>query len=35
VSYEPQFTITPQLLSLVEEVSALRERLQAAAVELA
>jgi Fic family protein len=35
VSYEPQFTITPQLLSLVEEVSALRERLQLAAVELA
>jgi Fic family protein len=35
VSYEPQFTITPRLLSLVEEVSALRERVQGATVELA
>ncbi len=35
MSYEPQFTITPHLLSLVEEVSALRERVQGATVELA
>ena len=35
MSYEPQFTITPRLLSLVEEVSALRERVQGATVELA
>ena len=35
MSYEPQFTITPCLLSLVEEVSALRERVQGATVELA
>jgi Fic family protein len=34
VSYEPQFTITPRLLARVETVSALRERIQAAAVEL-
>lgn len=34
MNYEPQFTITTQLLSLVEEVSALRERVQGAAVEL-
>lgn len=35
VSYEPQYVITPRLLTLVEEVSALRERVQGAAVELA
>lgn len=35
MSYEPEFTITPRLLSLVEEVSALRERIQGATVELA
>jgi Fic family protein len=34
VSYAPQFTITPRLLSLVETVAALRERIQGAAVEL-
>ncbi len=34
MSYEPQFTITPRLLRRVEAVSALRERIQAAAVEL-
>jgi len=34
VSYEPQFTITPRLLTQVETVSALRERIQAVAVEL-
>jgi Fic family protein len=34
VSYEPRFTITPRLLSLVEAVAALRERIQSAAVEL-
>ena len=32
--YEPQFSITPQLLTLVEQTSALRERIQSAAVEL-
>ncbi len=32
--YEPQFSITPQLLALVEQVAALRERIQSAAVEL-
>ena len=32
--YEPHFTITPRLLSLVEQVAALRERIQGAAVEL-
>jgi Fic family protein len=32
--YEPQFTITATLLSLVEEVAALRERIQGADVEL-
>ncbi len=35
MSYIPQFTITPKLLLFVEEVSALRERIQGAAVELA
>ena len=34
MSYEPQFTISPRLLSLVETVAALRERIQGAAVEL-
>jgi Fic family protein len=34
MSYVPQFTITPHLLSLVEEIAALRERIQGAAVEL-
>ncbi len=32
--YEPQFSITPRLLSLVEQTAALRERIQSAAVEL-
>lgn len=31
---EPQFSITPQLLRLVEQAAALRERIQSAAVEL-
>jgi Fic family protein len=34
VAYEPQFTISPSLLSLVEAIAALRERIQGAAVEL-
>lgn len=34
MSYEPQFTISSRLLSLVETVAALRERIQGAAVEL-
>jgi Fic family protein len=34
VPYEPQFSITPRLLSLVEQTAALRERIQSAAVEL-
>ncbi len=34
MSYEPQFTISHRLLKRVEAVSALRERIQAAAVEL-
>lgn len=34
MAYEPQFTISPRLLSLVESVAALRERIQGAAVEL-
>jgi len=34
VSYEPQFAISPRLLSLGEAVAALRERIQGAAVEL-
>jgi Fic family protein len=34
MSYEPQFTIGPRLLSLAEAVAALRERIQTAAVEL-
>ena len=32
--YEPQFTISPRLLSLVESIAGLRERIQGAAVEL-
>lgn len=32
--YEPQFTITPRLLSLVEGIAALRERILGAAVEV-
>ena len=32
--YEPRFTITPHLLTLVEQVVVLRERIQGAAVEL-
>jgi len=34
VPYEPQFTISPRLLSLVEKVAILRERIQNASVEL-
>lgn len=34
MTYAPQFTISPRLLSLVEQVAALRERIQGAAVEL-
>ncbi|MBI1313405.1 hypothetical protein GC176_19110 [bacterium] len=34
MTYSPQFTISPRLLSLVESVAALRERIQNAAVEL-
>lgn len=34
MAYVPQFTISPRLLSLVEQVAALRERIQGAAVEL-
>ena len=34
MSYEPQFVITPRLLSQVEAVAALRERILGAAVEL-
>ena len=34
MTYAPQFTISPRLLSLVEQVAALRERIQSAAVEL-
>jgi Fic family protein len=34
VPYEPQFSITPQLLALVEQAATLRERIQGAAVEL-
>jgi Fic family protein len=35
VTYKPKFTITPKLLGLVEAISAVRERIQAAAVEVA
>lgn len=34
MAYEPRFEITPRLLSLVERAAALRERIQAAAVEV-
>ena len=34
MAYEPRFTIRPRLLSLVETIAALRERIQGAAVEL-
>jgi cell filamentation protein, protein adenylyltransferase len=34
VSYEPQFTITPRLLTTVETVAQLRHRIQQAAIEL-
>jgi Fic family protein len=34
MSYEPQFAIRPGLLSIVEEIAALRERIQGAAIEL-
>jgi Fic family protein len=35
MSYFPQFSITPQLLSEVERVAALRERIHSAVVDLA
>lgn len=34
MAYKLQFTITPRLLTLVETIAALRERIQGAAVEL-
>jgi Fic family protein len=34
MAYEPNFTITPHLLSRVEEIAGLRERIHGAAVEL-
>src|SRR5438445_13360433 len=34
MAYLPEFTITPLLLSKVEEIAALRERIQAASVTL-
>ena len=34
MSYQPQFTITPALLALVEQIAALRERILAATVEV-
>ena len=34
MAYAPEFTISPRLLTLVEQVAALRERIQGAAVEL-
>ena len=34
MSYEPRFSISPELLALVADISALRERIQGAAVEL-
>jgi hypothetical protein len=33
MAYTPHFTISPRVLSLVEAVAALRERIQGAAVE--
>ena len=35
MSYQPQFTITPALLARVEQIAALRERIQSATVEVA
>lgn len=35
MTYEPQFTITPALLRQIEAISALRERIQSAAVQVA
>lgn len=35
MGYQPQFSITPALLSRVEQIAALRERIQAATVEVA
>src|SRR5437764_13595157 len=34
MSYEPQFTITPALLAAVEPIAAVRERIQAATVQV-
>jgi len=34
MSYQPQFTITPALLARVEQIAALRERIQAATVQV-
>ena len=34
MSYQPQFTITPALLSRVENIAALRERILAATVQV-
>lgn len=34
MSYQPQFTITPALLSRVEQIAALRERILAATVQV-
>ena len=34
MAYVPRFTISPRLLSLVEVIASLRERIQGAAVEL-
>lgn len=34
MAYEPQFSITPTLLSIVEEIAVLRNRIQGAAVEV-
>jgi Fic family protein len=34
MAYEPRFAISPRLLSLVEDVAALREKIQAAALEV-
>ena len=34
MAYEPHFSISPRLLSRVESVAALRERIQSATIEL-
>ena len=34
MSYEPQFTVTPVLLSRVEKIAAVRERILAATVQV-